>query len=374
MWEFPLYKIGSEIDWDIIKKKFDWVRDMEDVPQDKIWHAEGDVFIHTTMVCESLIKLPEFIALSDQDKHIIFTAALMHDIEKRSTTTEEFRDGRMCVVAPSHAKRGEFTARQILYKDIETPFEIREQICKLVRYHGIPLWSVYDDDAEQRVIETSTMVRNDLLAMIAKADILGRTCQDAEEQLEKIELFEMLCKDLSCWDKPKEFTSDLARYKYLNEGGWPQIEVYDDKKFDVIVMSALPGTGKDTYVSKNIELPTLSLDDIRRENKIKHSDKKGSGRAIQEGKEKAKEFMRSKQSFVFNATNITSDMRGKWIDLFMEYGGKVKIVYLETPYKTLISQNHNREHKIPEDKINKMINKLEIPSFREAHEVEFIAN
>ena len=126
MWKFPLYEVGSEIDWNAIEERFDWFQDMKDVPQDKIWHAEGDVYTHTIMVCEALISLPEFQSLSEQDKHIMFTGALMHDIEKRSTTKEEFLNGRMCVVAPSHAKKGEFTTRQVLYKDIETPFEIRD--------------------------------------------------------------------------------------------------------------------------------------------------------------------------------------------------------------------------------------------------------
>lgn len=47
-----------------------------------------------------------------------------------------------------------------------------------------------------------------------------------------------------------------------------------DLKFDVIVMCALPGAGKDTYIDRHLKLPVLSLDDIRRENKIDPSDKK----------------------------------------------------------------------------------------------------
>ena len=89
-------------------------------------------------------------------------------------------------------------------------------------------------------------------------------------------------------------------------------------------------------------------------------------------KEKAKEMMRAKQSFVFNATNITTDMRSKWIQLFTDYGGRVKIIYLEVPYNQLIQQNHNRDYKVPEKVIEKMIGKLEIPTVREAHEVEYV--
>ena len=64
-------------------------------------------------------------------------------------------------------------------------------------------------------------------------------------------------------------------------------------------------------------------------------------------------------------------MRGKWISLFLEHGGRVKIIYLEVPYKTLPKQNHNRDYKVPEAVVHKMIAKLEVPMPTEAHEIEY---
>jgi len=86
-------------------------------------------------------------------------------------------------------------------------------------------------------------------------------------------------------------------------------------------MCALPGSGKDTYINAQMSgLPVVSIDDIRRKNKVKRGDSKGEGRAIQEAKELAKEYMRKEQSFIWNATNITRDMRSKLIGEFEEYG------------------------------------------------------
>ena len=148
IWEFPKYKIGTDLDWDDLSNSYDWISDMKGVPQDPIWHGEGDVYTHTKMVVSELLKLPEFKTLNDQDKHILLTAALFHDIEKRSTTTEEEVDGKLRIVSPRHAKKGEFTTREILYKEMDTPFAIREQICKLVRLHGLPICCLlYTSDA-----------------------------------------------------------------------------------------------------------------------------------------------------------------------------------------------------------------------------------
>lgn len=373
IWKFPFYEVDQPIDWKSIESNFDWFSDMKGVPQDKIWHAEGDVFTHTKMVVEALVSLPEFQSLNEQEKHILFASALLHDVEKRSTTLEEEIDGVIRIVSPRHAKKGEFTARTFLYKDIITPFGIREQIAKLVRLHGLPLWAIEKSDPAKEVIKTSLVVNTKHLSLLAKADILGRISQDQEELLLKIELFNELCKDHLCFGVKREFASDYGRYLYLNRlESSPDYVPFEDFKFTVYLMCALPGSGKDTYIMRHLEAPVLSLDDIRRENKIDPMDKEKNGRVIQLGKERAKALMRSKTSFVFNATNITREMRSKWISLFMEYGGRVKIIYVEVPYKQLIFQNHNRKHKVPEGIVERMIAKLEIPAPDEAQEIEYI--
>ena len=91
---------------------------------------------HTWRVIEELQKLPGYLALTEQDKEILWTAALLHDVEKRSTTVIE-EDGS--ITAKGHARKGEYTVRTFLYKDVSTPFIIREKIASFVRFHGLPL-------------------------------------------------------------------------------------------------------------------------------------------------------------------------------------------------------------------------------------------
>ena len=381
IWKFPFYEVNQPLDWEAMEATYDWLRQMRDVPQDAIWHAEGDVFIHTQMVVSALIKLPEFKVLSEQDKHILVAAALMHDIEKRSTTTTKIMDGKERIVAPRHAKKGEYTARAILYKGlvnqenkpIETPFAIREAIAKLVRQHGAPLWAISQDDPQKFVITRSLELNTKHVAMLAKADVLGRICEDAEDMLLRIDLFKELCLEHDCWGKPKEFKSNYGRFLYLNKPETsPDYEPFDDLKSTVYMLSALPGSGKDTYIKKHLDLPVLSLDNTRRANNISPRDKKKNGWVVQQAKEQAKVYLRSRTDFVFNATNITTDMRQRWISLFTDYKAKVELIYIEVPFHQLQHQNHNRTHKVPLEVIEKMIGKLEIPTFGEAHEVRYV--
>ncbi len=53
------------------------------------------------------------------------------------------------------------------------------------------------------------------------------------------------------------------------------------------------------------------------------------------------------------------------------YLSKIKMIYIEVPYKKLMQQNHNRDYKVPENVIEKMIHKLEIPTYGESHELIF---
>lgn len=365
-WKFKYYDIDNGMNWSALALDCDWFRDMESIPQDEIWHAEGNVQIHTKMVCDALAELPEFKALTDQNKHILMTGALMHDIEKRSTTEEKEKNGRICVVAPKHADRGEKTAREILYKDFGCAYHIRELICKIVKWHGKPLHNC----SEKTIVNLATQVPINWLSMISKADILGRICDDAETQLYTIEFFSALAEELNCFTSPRLFENSLSEYTYLSKDVYLDYIPFDETKFEVIVMSALPGSGKDTYIRNYLpNANVISLDDIRIEMGVKRRDTKGSGQVIQMAKERAKIYMRKHESFVWNATNITKQLRSQIIDLFISYGARVKIVYIEVPYKQNISQNNSREDMIPQAAIDKMIKKLEPPVREEAHTI-----
>jgi predicted kinase len=373
MWKFPLYNINENINWQQIEAEYYWFRDMQGVQQSSVWHAEGDVFIHSKMVINSLVNLPEFHKLTDQEKHIVFTACLLHDVEKRSTTVKEIIDGLETYISPKHARKGEYTSRKILYQDIETPFTIREQICKLVRHHGVPLWALEKPNPSKEVIKSSLILDTKLLAIVAKADVLGRVCRDQQDLLFRIELFEEICRENDCWGIPKHFNSDYGRFFYLNKhNSIPEYEPYENFEFEVIMMSALPGSGKDKYIEKNIKLPMLSLDEIRRENNIDPTDKKKNSLVIELAKEKAKDYLRAKKSFVFNGTNISRSIRSKWLSMFHDYGARVKIIYLEVPFPKLLSQNKQRQYTVPENIIDKLLNQLEIPSYDEAHEIQYV--
>ncbi len=65
-WTFPLCPEPPQwlLDWQGIQERFSWLRALSGVPQDAIFHAEGDVLVHTGMVVAALVEVAAWRALS----------------------------------------------------------------------------------------------------------------------------------------------------------------------------------------------------------------------------------------------------------------------------------------------------------------------
>ena len=98
------WKLIEDKSWCSLEQQFEWVREMNVVPQDTRHHAEGSVAEHTRMVLEALQQSSAYHTLPTLEKEIIWTSALLHDVEKRSTSVDE-GEGR--VSAKGHARKGE---------------------------------------------------------------------------------------------------------------------------------------------------------------------------------------------------------------------------------------------------------------------------
>ncbi|WP_010250099.1 AAA family ATPase [Acetivibrio cellulolyticus] len=361
------------INWEQLYGQFSWLKSMEGTLQDPVFHAEGDVLTHTKKVCESLTHLEEWRRLEEPSRFVLFAAALLHDIAKPICTRVDSDDH---FSSKGHALKGELIAREIIYKNqgfnYKIPFEVREMIVKLVRYHGLPLFFLEKDNPVRSVIEASQSIPMDWLALLAKSDALGRICPDQNELLERIVLFSEFCEEQGCYRGARKFADAFSRFKYFQkEDGNPDYAAFDDTDFTVILMSGLPASGKDTFIEKNYRgLEVISLDRIRDELDV--SPEEDQGYVVQTAKEMARKMLRKHKPFIWNATNLTKNTRRQLISLFTSYGAKVKLIYLEAPYLEILRRNRERSRNVPEKVIERMVKKLEVPDITEAHEVKWI--
>lgn len=358
------------LDWRALDEAFDWVRRMKACPQDAIHHAEGDVWIHTRMVCEAMIADGDWRQQDATERVVLFVAALMHDIAKPDCTRIE-DSGR--ITSRGHSLRGERRAREILWR-MNVPFQLREQVTQLIRYHQTPFFLIEREDARRLAYRVSQSARCDYLAAVARADATGRECADKERLLDNIALFTEFCREHDCLTKPRDFPSDHSRFLYFRkEDRDADYLAFDDTRCEAVLMSGLPGAGKDYWIQENLPgWGVVSLDDIRREMKIAPTANQGV--VIQRAREYAREYLRRSESFVWNATNLSRQMRAHCVDLFAAYNARVRTVYLETTEENLYRQNREREHPVPQPVINRMLERWEMPDRTEAHRVDWIVD
>lgn len=369
------------INWSMIKRTVmrPFVESLKNTKQSPKYHAEGDVWVHTEMVCESLAASNTFRSLSEKQQQELFLAALFHDIGKASTT--RFEDGDWH--SPRHAEVGANFVREMLWREYGVCGEpdlqnFRETICFLVRYHMTPPYMLEAKDSEKRIIRTASAgelapdFSIKLLTALSVADSSGRLCKEDSMGTEKHELCAQLAEELACFDVPPVFSSPFTEYAYLSgKNVTPDTELYNDCACRAVMICGLPGTGKDTFIKERyFDYKMISLDDIRSEFGIPPIGSQSE--VIRIAKSRMTEMLRKKRDFVFNATNITPDIRSKMISLWMSYKAYVRVVFLETSWNENLRRNIGRDDCVPRYVIEKMLSKLIPPERFEAHEVDWI--
>ncbi len=356
------------VDWDALQAH-PWIRDLMDCPQDPHHHAEGNVWIHLRMVCEALAALPAWRGLPEEERQIVYTAALLHDVAKPACTMIE-PDGR--ITSRGHSRKGAIVARRILWR-LGLPLHLREQVANLVLYHQVPFYLLERADCLRRAITLSQTTRADHLALLAEADARGRHCSDGQRILDNIALFCDYCREQGCFSEPRPFATDHARFLYFaDERRHPDAPAYEDLRGEVVLMSGLPGAGKDHWAQINLpDWPVVSLDALRDELDVSPAGKQGE--VIKRARELAREYLRLGRPFVWNATNLSRLVRGECVRLFAAYKARIRMVYLDVDEATLLRQNKHRAAPVPEDVIERMLSRWEVPDCTEAHRVDWVA-
>ncbi len=374
-------------------KYFPLLHQFSETEQDKIWHAEGDVAIHTDMVLSQLYDLLNTDAqhIVGTKRQILILSALLHDIAKPLTTRRKEINGAERVVASKHEEAG---ASYLSTKLMELPVnhESIMTIMGLVGFHQVPKLLVIRNKNYCDYLHLSLNADLELLYWLELADMKGRICDDLEQQIDLLEQFRMFAEDYELWcvEDPSESILKNIQIKpshkeqaYLNGYAVRQLangqismpEEAVAKNYqgaqeysNLYVMCGISGSGKSTWVAQNLPgFEVISLDEIRAELNGKRDCQKNKGQVLQLAKLRLKTALASKRNVVWDATNIRKDFRKIICDLGLNYGALITIVALQIKEGTLRTNNKNREHVIDDDIIFGQLSKLEWPSFTEGH-------
>lgn len=357
-------------DWSIDWASLDplpWLQAMRGCPQNPDRHAEGDVWTHVHLVSEAMAALPAWRDLPEADRRVLFACALLHDVAKPACTRVE-PDGR--ISSRGHSWRGAVRARNILWR-LGVPFAEREAVCAIVRHHLVPFFLVDSENPRRLAIEVSQTARCDLLALMAEADVRGRVCPDPQKLLDQIALFREHVTEAGCLAGPFEFPTDHARFLYFRDPTrQPDSPAHEDFRSEVVMLSGLPAAGKDHWVEQNLPgWPVVSLDAIRQDLGVPPSDPQGE--VLSRARELAREHLRSRRDFVWNATNLSRNVRAECLRLFQGYDARVRLVYVEATPDRLFAQNRQRRRRVPDKVIERLLDRWEVPDRTEAHRVDY---
>lgn len=343
-----------------------WARAMAECQQDAGWHAEGDVWTHTRMVVAELERLAEWPALDRDERSKLLFAALFHDAGKPATTVVDPDTGR--THSPKHALVGVGIARAAL-RDLGCDLASREEVAGLVRYHGRPTFLLEKEDPAREVISLSWLVDHRLLYLFALADTRGRHAKGLRRAEDALDLWKMEAEENGCFGRRYPFANDHARFLFYRDAlSSLHYAPRQDYRCTVTLVSGLPGSGKDRWLAQNRPgLPVVSLDDVRIALEVDTTDDQGG--VIQHAREACREHLRAGRDFAFNATNTMRLTRKRWVDLFADYGARVEVAYVEPPLATIFRQNEDRPRPVPRRVIEGLAEKLEPPTWAEAHAV-----
>ena len=375
--------------------RFSWLREYKSTLQDPEWHAEGDVHIHVGMVLAETYKIlnSEATHLSPERRLSLILGALLHDIAKPKTTKQREIQGIVRTVAPRHASRGRsYLAPKLI--GLGLSYEVVETTLGLVGYHHDPKQLVTQEKAAGKYKRLARLADPELLYWLELADIRGRDCRDKQQQLNYVEMYGLFAQEYNAWARfgseyqawRQYFNSELpdwdldtrdlifsraiARWE-SGEIFTPESEIarsysYRDRFPQVVVTFGVSGSGKSTWIEKNLpEHTIISLDNIRQQIAKSRSDQAQNSRVVQLAKEQLKVLLRSNSKIVWDATNIRKDFRQQVINLSRNYGALVTLVIFHCPEDVYFQRNKERSHSIPEKVLSKQIEQMEFPELDE---------
>ncbi len=167
----------------VVGRLFPELKTLQGCPQEKEWHPEGDVWVHTLLSIDRAKR--EVAGLPREKQLAVLLAVLCHDFGKPATTAVV--DGRIrsyeheeAGIAPTHAFLDRLNVHTL------GGYDLRSQVIELVAHHLTPShWFKNRDNVGDGAFRRlARRLEPELLYRVSRADCLGRTGEFSTEAQE----------------------------------------------------------------------------------------------------------------------------------------------------------------------------------------------
>lgn len=164
--------------------------------QDPRWHPEGDVFEHTMLVVDEMVRVCEERGVSGEDRIVMIFGALCHDMGKPETTIMH-EDG--AITSAGHAAAGVKHAETFVKRMGFATASMIERVCKIVKHHMDGIGVTPNAKIVRRMASRMAPMTIAEFAMITEADASGR----ASGRFKPAAAFEAIAIQEACAEKPQ---------------------------------------------------------------------------------------------------------------------------------------------------------------------------
>lgn len=361
---------------------------MDNTLQNPRYHAEGSVLSHTKMVVSKYFELRDRFRLSEEEKEVLYWAAVLHDVGKTQVT--RFENNRW--TSPGHEKAGLPMALDHLIRKSELNIKNRRKVLELVRWHGVPLhWIRKNRGIEDlKALGTCTDLR--LLAIFSVFDFHGRICENQERVLGAIEHFQQVQAAKAEYELGSyaSLQQDYQKWNHRHkDAAWKAVKMRDMDLLEKLISAAEtdaaptrgkkvlltigpPQSGKTSFLEK--KYPGLFRIDMAEHGMAEADlgDDYYESRKLIEFRHFLSTYLNRFRQVALDGRNLNESFRRRIAAMVREMNVEIEYVVFEAPLQTILDRNRQLENPESEDTISQLYRSIELIHPWEAHRMEYV--